>query len=395
MKGVNIKGRSVWTAVAALCAVVAMLVSGYMLGARQSAAVAESTAPLSALPGVESPFQAVYRQVSPSVVSVNVVQRASFQRGRVYQSAQSHLMGSGVIVRVDGNIRYVLTNNHVVEGAASYSITAQGEEYPAELVASDATTDLAVLKVSDANLTLPAVPLGDSDEVEVGEWVMVIGTPLDESLTSTLTVGVVSGLNREVSIPGANTSTNMIQTDAAVNNGNSGGAMFNTRGELIGIPSIKLSSSRMFGSGASIEGIGYAIPVNTVKTVVPDLIQYQQVIRPRIGVTITDTDSDTDEATESSLPKGIVVLAVEADSPAEAAGMKPYDIIIKADGDRVRTTNELMAAVQSHKVGETVSLEIYRIPNLSGLKLGDPIPEGETLTVDVEVKILDVQTSQQ
>ncbi|MDR1599177.1 MAG: trypsin-like peptidase domain-containing protein [Oscillospiraceae bacterium] len=395
MKRINIRGRSFWTSVAALCAVMAVLVAGYALGTQQSAAVAEQAAPLSVLPGVESPFQTVYKQVSPSVVSVNVVQRASFQRGRVYQSAQSQLAGSGVIVRVDGNTRYILTNNHVVDGATSYSVTAQGEEYPAELVASDSTTDLAVLKVSDAKLTLPAVPLGDSDTVEVGEWVMVIGTPLDESLTSTLTVGVVSGLNREVTVRGSVTSTNMIQTDAAVNSGNSGGAMFNTKGELIGIPSVKMSSSGGMFGGTSIEGVGYAIPVNTVKTVVPDLIEYQQVMRPRIGVTISDTGSDTDEPTESSLPKGIVILSVESGSPAEAAGLQAYDIIVKADGNRVRTTTELTAAVQAHKVGEKVSLEVYRIPNLSGLKMGDPIPEGETLTFEAEVKILDNQVKQQ
>ncbi|MDR2658292.1 MAG: trypsin-like peptidase domain-containing protein [Oscillospiraceae bacterium] len=401
MKRVRISGKSLWPSVIALCAVMAILVTGYALGMRQSAAVAEAAAPLETLPGVESPFQTVYKQVSPSVVSVNVVQRASFQYGRVYQSAQSQLAGSGVVVRVEGSTRYIVTNNHVVEGATSYSITVGGEEYPAELVASDSTTDLAVLKVTDAALTLPAVPLGDSDAVEVGEWVMVIGTPLDASLTNTLTVGVVSGLNREVPVSSSSNrqrtttiSTDMIQTDAAINSGNSGGAMFNTKGELIGIPSIKMSSSGMFGI-ASIEGVGYAIPVNTVKTVVPDLIQYQQVMRPRIGVSISDTGSDTDEPTESSLPKGIVIQIVESGSPAEQAGLKPYDIIMKADGERVRTTSELTAKVQSHKVGETVTLEVYRIPNLSGLKMGDPIPEGETLNFDVEVKILDdVQTKQ-
>ncbi|MDR1261920.1 MAG: trypsin-like peptidase domain-containing protein [Oscillospiraceae bacterium] len=401
MKRVHISGKSLWPSIVALCAVMAILVTGYALGMRQSAAVAEAAAPLETLPGVESPFQTVYKQVSPSVVSVNVVQRASFQYGRVYQSAQSQLAGSGIVVRVEGSTHYIVTNNHVVEGATSYSITVGGEEYPAELVASDSTTDLAVLKVNDAALTLSAVPLGDSDTVEVGEWVMVIGTPLDASLTNTLTVGVVSGLNREVSISSSSSrqrtttiNTDMIQTDAAINSGNSGGAMFNTKGELIGIPSIKMSSSGMFGI-ASIEGVGYAIPVNTVKTVVPDLIQYQQVMRPRIGVSISDTGSDTDEPTESSLPKGIVIQIVESGSPAEQAGLKPYDIIIKADGERVRTTSELTAKVQSHKVGETVTLDVYRIPNLSGLKMGDPIPEGETLTFDVEVKILDnVQTKQ-
>ncbi|GHU70341.1 hypothetical protein AGMMS49992_02510 [Clostridia bacterium] len=397
MKRSGLSQKSIWSAVAAVCLVMAMLFTGYMVGMRSTAASAEEAAPLPVLAGVESPFQSVYKQVSSSVVSVNVVQRASFSKGRVYQGAQSQLAGSGVVVRVDGNTHYILTNNHVVEGAASYSITALGTEYPAELVATDVTSDLAVLKVTDANLDIQAVPLGDSDTVEVGEWVLVVGTPLDSGLTNTLTVGVVSGLNREVTVTGSNgtksTTTNMIQTNAAINSGNSGGAMFNTKGELIGIPSVKLSSRGVFGT--SIEGIGYAIPVNTAKEVVPDLIEYQLVMRPRIGVMINDTNSESDEATESTLPSGIVVMSVESGSPAEAAGIKPYDIIINADGDRVRTTTELTARVQSHKVGETVEITVYRIPGLSDLKMGDTIPAGETLTFNVEVKILDMVTTKQ
>jgi serine protease Do len=180
----------------------------------------------------------------------------------------------------------------------------------------------------------------------------------------------------------------MIQVDAAVNSGNSGGALFNTKGELIGIPSAKLSSSGMFG-GVSIENIGMAIPINTAKSVIPDLIQYQQVMRPRIGVTISTLDSRSDEPSPETLPAGIVVHEVEKGAPAETAGIQAYDIILEADGTRVRTTEALMSIVQGHAVGEKVQLKVYRIPNLSILKADEKFPDGEYLTLDVEVKILD------
>jgi len=392
------KKSSKWLCALAAMTAAALLFSGFALGtffqarAEEAVAAGDEADTLPLLQGIESPFQSVYKQVNQSVVGVNVVQRATLYGGRVYSAAQSVLAGSGVIIRVDGDTRYILTNHHVVDGASAYSITSGEDEYTAELVASDESTDIAVLKVTDAAFDLPAVPLGDSDTVEVGEWVMVIGTPLSESFANTLTVGVVSGLNREVtsrSSSGRSTTTNsMIQVDAAINSGNSGGALFNTKGELIGIPSMKMSSSGTYGV-ASIEGIGMAIPINTAKQVVPDLIEYQQVLRPRIGVSISDTGSDSDEPTKELLPAGVIVHEVEKGSPAEAAGIQAYDIITEADGTRVRTSDELMKIVQGHAAGETVELTIYRIPNLSILKTTDDIPEGETINVTVEVKILD------
>jgi len=242
-------------------------------------------------------------------------------------------------------------------------------------------------------MDLPAVPLGDSDQVEVGEWIMVIGTPLSESFANTLTVGVVSGLDRSVTTRSSNGrgsyTNNMIQVDAAINSGNSGGALFNTKGELIGIPSMKMSGTTSFFGGATIEDIGMAIPINKAKEVVPDLITYKQVMRPRLGVTVSTQESASDEPTETSLPSGVMIHSVESGSPAEAAGLEAYDIILKADGERIHSTNDLTQAIQSHEVGEYIELEVYRVPNLSTLKANDKLPDGETLTIKVEIKIID------
>ncbi|MDR1569664.1 MAG: trypsin-like peptidase domain-containing protein [Oscillospiraceae bacterium] len=376
----------------AVCLAIAMVAAGfgaYTWQAARAETVQQAAAEQVTFAEVVSPFQQVYKQVSQSVVSVNVVVQTQFNRGRIATTATSQLAGSGVVIKVDAGTSYILTNNHVVSGGQSYSITAGDEEYDATLVAADSQTDVAVLKVNDAAFSVPAVPIGDSDSLEVGEWCMVIGTPLDASFANTLTVGVISGLNREVTTrSGRTVQTNtMIQTDAAINSGNSGGALFNTKGELIGIPSMKMSTSGVYGI-ASIEGIGMAIPINTAMQVVPDLIEYQQVMRPRIGVSIGSTDSDTDEPTETQLPAGIFVYSVEEGSPAERAGIKPYDIIIEADGERVRTTADLSAKVQSHTPGETVEIKVYRIPDLARSR-GTTYETGEYLTFDVSVEILD------
>lgn len=380
----------------AVCLAIVMIAAGIgvwsnsMANAETTTAAAVAATTISAtLPGITSPFQEAYRLVSPSVVSVNVVAQVQFNRGRVVQSASSQLAGSGVVIRVEGDIRYVLTNEHVVSGGQSFSVKSGDKEYDATLVASDATTDIAVLKVTDTAFNVPAVAIGDSDALEVGEWVLAIGTPLDESFSNTLTVGVISGLNREVTTrTGRSSTTNtMIQIDAAINSGNSGGALFNTKGELVGITSMKMSSSGYYGM-ASIEGIGMAIPINTAMKVVPDLIEYQQVMRPRMGVSIGTIDSDKDEPSETQLPAGIMVYAVEAGSPAERAGIEAYDIIVEADGTRVRSTDALSSKVQAHTPGETVQIKVYRIPNLNTFR-GATLPEGEYKTFDVAVELLD------
>ena len=330
---------------------------------------------------LESPFKAAYEKASQSVVGIKISTGTSIANGRI--SSQTAFVGSGVVVSDDS---YVVTNNHVIESADSIYVVVGEEEYPAELVATDADSDVAVLLCKDLNV-VPAT-LGNSDELSVGDYALVIGNPLGETFANTLTTGVISGLGRNVSSAGANTSVNnFIQTNAQINSGNSGGGLFNIAGELVGITSMKLSNNGYYGS-AAIEGIGFAIPINTVKDVADDLIEYGERQYPQIGVTVFPIDSRTEEPTKDSLPKSIWVRSVEKNSPAAQAGIEANDLIIKADGKRISTVNELQSAIRGHEIGETVEITVYRIPNLTQIKANEDIPDGEYLTFDVEVKVL-------
>ena len=330
---------------------------------------------------LESPFKAAYEKASQSVVGIKISTGTSIANGRI--SSQTAFVGSGVVVSDDS---YVVTNNHVIESADSIYVVVGEEEYPAELVATDADSDVAVLLCKDLNVT-PAT-LGNSDELSVGDWALVIGNPLGETFANTLTTGVISGLGRDVSTAGANTSVNnFIQTNAQINSGNSGGGLFNIAGELVGITSMKLSNNGYYGS-AAIEGIGFAIPINTVKDVADDLIEYGERLYPAIGVTVAPIDSNTEEPTKDSLPKSIWVRSVEKNSPAAEAGIQANDLIVKADGKRISTVSELQSIIRGHEIGETVEITVYRIPNLTQIKVNEDIPDGEYLTFDVEVKVI-------
>ncbi len=330
---------------------------------------------------LESPFKAAYEKASQSVVGIKISTGTSIANGRI--SSQTAFVGSGVVVSDDS---YVVTNNHVIESADSIYVVVGEEEYPAELVATDADSDVAVLLCKDLNV-IPAT-LGNSDELSVGDWALVIGNPLGETFANTLTTGVISGLGRDVNTAGANTSVNnFIQTNAQINSGNSGGGLFNIAGELVGITSMKLSNNGYYGS-AAIEGIGFAIPINTVKDVADDLIEYGERQYPAIGVTVSPIDSNTEEPTKDSLPKSIWVRSVEKNSPAAEAGIQANDLIVKADGKRISTVSELQSIIRGHEIGETVEITVYRIPNLTQIKVNEDIPDGEYLTFDVEVKVI-------
>ena len=331
---------------------------------------------------LESPFKAAYDKASQSVVGIKISAGTSIANGRI--SSQTAFVGSGVVVSDDS---YVVTNNHVIESAESIYVVVGEEEYSAELVATDADSDVAVLLCKGLDVT-PAV-LGNSEELSVGDWALVIGNPLGETFANTLTVGVVSGLGRDVSSAGANTSVNnFIQTNAQINAGNSGGGLFNIAGELVGITSMKLSNNGYYGS-AAIEGIGFAIPINTVADVADDLINFGQRVYPRIGVSIYSIESPSDEPTEDALPASVWVVSVEKDQPAAVAGIEANDLIVEVDGERIRTAEELQKAVRAHSIGDTVAITVYRIPNLTSIKADEPIPAGEYLTFDVEVKLID------
>lgn len=229
------------------------------------------------------------------------------------------------------------------------------KEYEAEIIGTDAYTDLAVIKIDATGLT-PAV-LGDSDSLEVGEFVLAMGNPLDMDFT--VTSGIVSAVNREVSASDG-TSYYAIQTDAAINSGNSGGALVNLAGEVIGINNLKLS-------GEGIEGIGFAIPINSTTDVIDQLIEFKTVKRPYIGISGQGIDSSITEI--YSLPAGVSVKEVEKGSPAEAAGIEKGDIITKIEGKEVSTVTELNKVKYTYKIGDTVTLTILRNGQEKDLKL--------------------------
>lgn len=332
---------------------------------------------VSTLEGVESPFAAVAERVMPCVVGVsNRANTYSIVSGRTELVEQA--TGSGVVITTQG---HVVTNYHVVEGASDVQVLWQDQYLSAEVVGVDELTDLAVLRVTE-NVTLPAVQMGSAEEVRVGDWAIVIGNPLGQQFADTVTVGVISALNRELE---DSSIVKMIQTDAAINSGNSGGGMFNTKGELIGIPSLKFSTSGEDGV-ASIEGIAMAIPMDVVGPVVNSLIQYGKVTRPKLGISVM-TLRGSEEPADGRIPAGVYVSAVTKGSPAQKAGIQVDDIIIRMDGERVMRHTDLTNRIASHVAGDSVTLTIVRIPGLGQLTVQDRIPAGETLDVTVVLEL--------
>ena len=266
------------------------------------------------------------------------------------QTASTAVVGSGFVLTEDG---YVVTNNHVVEGTDNVSVKLHdGSTYPAEVVGGDSLSDVALLKIEAEGLSHVAV--GDSDAIAVGEGCIAIGNPLGE-LTFTMTGGYVSALPREINISGKPIS--MFQTDAAINAGNSGGPLFDMAGNVIGITSAKISG--ITGSGASIEGVGFAIPINEALRVVYDLQEYGYVRgRAFLGVTVKELDAAT--ADTYGLPVGPIVQSVVADSCADKAGIAVKDIILAFNGRNVKTYTQLMSALNKCSAGDVVTLRIYR-----------------------------------
>ena len=256
--------------------------------------------------------------------------------------------GSGFVLSDDG---YILTNYHVIENSTSIKVTMyDGSSYDAQLIGYDESNDIAVLKVDAENLS--PVVLGDSDNLNVGDSVVAIGNPLGE-LTFSLTAGVVSALDREVTLSG-NVTMELIQTDCAINSGNSGGALFNLYGEVIGITNAKYSSS---GSGASIDNIGFAIPINSVMNIVESIIEKGYIAKPYIGVSVTSVSSETQSY---GLPKGAAVKAISEDSPAEKAGLQINDIITEANGTAIESSDDLVRLVGDLYDGAEMKLTVYR-----------------------------------
>ena len=300
---------------------------------------------------------AVANKVLPSVVGIKVTYTVNSPYYSYYgmTGSSTSATGSGVIITDDG---YILTNNHVVSSAGSSSyyqisqatnitVTLYNDEteYEAEIVGMDEQTDLAVLKIKKDGLT--AAELGNSDDIKVGEFAMAIGNPLN--MPSTVTTGIISATSR--TIKSDNVTYKVIQTDAAINSGNSGGALINSDGKVIGINTLKLS-------GSGIEGIGFAIPINDTISVYQELITNGKVERPYIGISGRDLDERTAKA--NNLPEGVYVVSVEEFSAAEKAGIRAGDVIITFDGKDVKTMKELNEQKNSHKVGDQIKIKIIR-----------------------------------
>ena len=266
-----------------------------------------------------------------------------------YQTT-SAASGSGFILTEDG---YILTNYHVIENSSSVQVTTyDNTSYSASIVGYDESNDIAVLKIDAAGLT--PVVLGSSDDLYVGDEVMAIGNPLGE-LTFSLTVGYVSAMDREVTLS-SGTTMDLIQTDAAINSGNSGGALFNTYGEVVGITNAKYSSSSS-SSSASIDNIGFAIPINHVKGIVTSLIEKGYIVKPYIGVSVTSVSS---EMISYGLPKGAAVKVIAEGSPAEESGLKVNDIVTAINGEEITTSSELVKIVSAAQPGDVLTLTVYR-----------------------------------
>ncbi len=395
---------------------------------------------------VTSPFTAAVAEVKGSVVGINNYQIVRYNnstygwgdyfnyfgwgdpfgndrygnRGQETTQEVKAASGSGVVIAE----HYVLTNYHVVENATTLKIAIMSDdgeinEEGAVLVASDQNLDIAILYAPD--LDIKPVALGDSDSLQVGDWAICIGNPLSDSFFGTVTTGIVSALNRSVSSSSYDkygrreTITNtMIQVDAAINNGNSGGGMFSVTGELMGVPTLKYSGSAY--SGAAIDGIGMCIPINAAKPLIEDVlsgvIQTPEVPqeadaakadtakegtglvgKPRMGVSITGMNASSAAVMNGTLPNGVYVSAVEANSPAARGGMQAGDIIVDCNDTVITSVTQLQGILSQLQEGDTVHVKVYRVPGLADIVSGaaqtSEIPDGEYLDLDVTLAVLD------
>ena len=259
-------------------------------------------------------------------------------------------LGSGVIVSADG---FILTNYHVVKEADEISVVIDRKPYEGKIVGTDPATDIAVVKIETQEL--PAIALGNSDGLEVGEWVLAIGSPFDLRLQHTVTSGIISAKGRTLSLSGELTYQDFIQTDAAINPGNSGGALVNIRGELIGI-----NTAIYAGNSGGNVGIGFAVPINLARQVMEDLINHGEVVRGYLGVYITTPDEELSQALKIPDNKGAVVTEVVKDTPADNAGLKKYDVIVEVEGQKIDDSQELTNRIASFKPGNKIDLKVIR-----------------------------------
>lgn len=335
----------------------------------------------SAIMALSDAFANVVEKMNPAVVTISTKttikgrQQYSFpfdqffgQRSPEREYTQQGL-GSGVIVREDG---IILTNNHVVEGADDIIVRLLDErEFEAEIKGVDPRTDLAVLRIKSEE-KLPAVKLGNSDRLRVGEWVLAIGSPLQKEFAHTVTAGIVSAKGRTLS--GLNPIQDFIQTDAAINPGNSGGALVNLQGELIGINTAIASRS-----GGNI-GIGFAIPSNLASKVMKDILETGKVVRGWLGVSIADVTPEFAKMYNLKTDRGVLIREVVNDGPADKAGVEAGDIVVEVSGRKVHNTTELSSLIGASEPGTTAKLKILRDGNDKTINVVlEEFPEDEAL----------------
>ena len=283
-----------------------------------------------------------YNKVAPAAV---VVSTKSVTQGYFMQTQEVEGIGSGFIINEEG---YILTNYHVVKGAQEISVTLSNDvTTTAQIVNYDENQDVAMIKITDESVEIPAtVELGDSDSLQPGEEVIAIGTPLSTELSSTVTKGIISATSRSVAVE-SGVTMNLIQTDAAINAGNSGGPLVNTKGEVVGINSSKIS-------GEAVEGIGFSIPINDIKD------KIESLSKPILNLGISVRTIDEALSKQLNMEQGLYVVEVTEFSSAEKAGLKAGDIIVKADGNRITTFDEFKAVKNGKEEGDEISLEVIR-----------------------------------
>lgn len=337
---------------------------------------------------LKNPSTQAYNSMKDSVVSVINKQRVQSGNG-VFDmfgadssssnsgKLQTASEGSGVIYKKHDGIAYVVTNNHVVSGSNALEvILSNGRKVSAGLVGTDATTDLAVLKISAKDVHTVA-KFGNSNDIRAGQDVLAIGSPMGSEYANTVTKGIISAKKRTLKVStngdsdsssdsSNSTTTNVIQTDAAINAGNSGGPLINMAGQVIGINSMKLSSN---GEGSSVEGMGFSIPSNEVVRIINQLVAHGKVVRPTLGVAMINLSNVTTDSQKqvlklpSSVNTGVVLMKVKSGSDAANAGLKKYDVVTKLDNTKVQGTGDLKSALYKHKIGQTIKLTYYRSGN--------------------------------
>jgi serine protease Do len=332
----------------------------------QSAGRVETRASVGPL-GLDT-FRDIARRDTPGVVNINtskVVRRPQgslreffgddlFERflpqGRGPRRQTQTSLGSGFVIDKAG---YILTNRHVVDGADEISVTFPGgKTYDAKLVGKDARTDVALLKVEPTE-PVHALELGDSEQVEVGEWVMAVGSPF--GLGSSVTVGVVSYKGRDLELGVRGARVDMIQTDAAINPGNSGGPLMNTRGQVIGINTLIVT-----GGERQSSGVGFSVPINVAKDILPQLREKGKVVRGWVGISIEPMREDVAKTFKLEEAKGALITEVQPASPAEKAGLQPEDVVVRADGREIQDNGDLSRYISSRAPGTTVKLDVLR-----------------------------------